>query len=197
MRKILQRALEGTSELWPDVETAYRWVHGVAKILKNEARRDCRGVQRRLRAFLGAMIRHRAKAGGLSEALEHFMKVSRSYWPGLFFTYEIRDLPRTNNDLEHLFGSHRYQERRVTGRKMASPALVLRGAVRIVASTATRLRTYTGPEIAPASVEAWRDLRRELEERRQRRALRFRFRRDPAAYLNALKDQLLQQTLPP
>src|SRR5262249_52409471 len=34
-------------------------------------------------------------------------RVSRSYWPGLFACYEVADLPRTNNDLEHFFGSHR------------------------------------------------------------------------------------------
>ena len=43
--------------------------------------------------------------------LKQFVKVTRSYWPGLFACYESSDLPRTNNDLEHTFGSHRYHER--------------------------------------------------------------------------------------
>ena len=75
------------------------------------------------------MRRHRASVSELGEAVDHFVKVSRSYWGGLFACYDTAGLPRTNNDLERAFGSHRYHERRATGRKGASPALVLRGAV--------------------------------------------------------------------
>lgn len=77
--------------------------------------------------LLGAMRRHRESVGDLGPAVDHFVKVSRSYWPGLFAWYDTPDLPRTNNDLEQAFGSHRYHERRATGREGASPARVLRG----------------------------------------------------------------------
>ena len=46
--------------------------------------------------------------------LRHFLKVTKSYWPGLFGCYQASDLPRTNNDLEHAFGSHRYHRRRAS-----------------------------------------------------------------------------------
>ena len=36
--------------------------------------------------------------------------MTKSYWPGLFGCYQSSDLPRTNNDLEHAFGSHRYHD---------------------------------------------------------------------------------------
>src|SRR3989304_4232864 len=49
----------------------------------------------------------------------------------------VRDLPRTNNDLEQLFGSYRWHERRITGRKTASPAFGGRGSVRLPAAIAT------------------------------------------------------------
>ena len=58
--------------------------------------------------------------------LEHFLKVTRSFWPGLFQCYDHHDLPRTNNALEQVFGAYRHHERRVTGRKGASPSTVLR-----------------------------------------------------------------------
>jgi hypothetical protein len=64
---------------------------------------------------------HRAEAGSLVGAVEHFLKVARSYRPGLFRCYAVAGLPRTNNDLEQMFGSQRYHERRATGRKTASP----------------------------------------------------------------------------
>ena len=69
-------------------------------------------VRRRYRGLIAAMARHRGAAGGLAEAFDHFRKVTRSYWPGLFRCYDVADLPRTNNDLEQFFGSYRYHERR-------------------------------------------------------------------------------------
>ena len=41
-------------------------------------------VKRRLHGLLGAMRQHQAHAGTLAPAVEHFLKISRSYWPGLF-----------------------------------------------------------------------------------------------------------------
>ena len=96
----------------------------------------------------------------------------------------------TNNDLEHLFGTHRYNERRTTGRKTASPTLVIRGPVRIVAAVATRLRTFSATDLAVVETSEWASLRQELDERRHKRVLQRRFRRDPDAYLARLEEQL-------
>ena len=119
--------------------------------------------------------------------MDHFLKVSRSYWPGLFACYGTPELPRTNNDLEQAFGSHRYHERRATGRKGASPGLVLRGAARLVAGLATRAGAGTVADLAAADGERWQQLRAEMELRRQRRVERRRFRRDPDGYLKDLE----------
>ena len=137
------------------------------------------------------------EAGPLKTAILHFLKVTDSYWPGLFHCYDVPDLPRTNNDLEQLFGSTRHHERRCTGRKAASPSLVLRGSVRIVAGLGTRSRRFGGLELAPANLETWQTLRAGLERRRHTRTLRQRFRRDPQAYLRHLEALLLKRTLPP
>jgi hypothetical protein len=142
------------------------------------------------------MARHRAGAGGLAGAVGHFLKVTRSYRPGLFHCYAVPDLPRTNNGLEQLFGSQRYHERRATGRRGASPAAVLRGEVRVIAATATRAHPPTTRDLGRVSQARWRDLRRRLEPRRQARTLRTRFRRDPEAYLAALEQQARQPALP-
>ena len=47
------------------------------------------------------------EAGTLSGAVSLFLKVTKSYWKGLFCCYRFPEgvLPRTNNDLEHHFGS--------------------------------------------------------------------------------------------
>jgi hypothetical protein len=179
------------------VEAAYDRVLRAAAILANVAGLSGSAVKASYRGRLGAMARNAKKAGDLSGALGNFGKVTRSYWPGLFHCYEVADLPRTDNDLEQLFGAHRYHERRSSGRKVASPGLVARGSVRLPAAMAARLRgEVRGEELVPSDPEAWRELRAGLERRQAVRAQGRRFRRDPAAYLQELEDALIKQTLP-
>jgi hypothetical protein len=182
--------------LWPPIRRAYAWVHQAARILENAAGEPAEAVRRRLDGLLAAMARHRAKAGPLAEAVDHFRKVTRSYRPGLFHGYAVADLPRTNNALEQLFGAYRRHERRATGRKSNSPATVPRGPVRIIAGLATRLRRQDARDLAGADRPRWREVRASLERRRHARVLRAQFRRDPAAYLSRLEQLLCQPALP-
>ena len=146
--------------------------------------------------LLGAVRDEAARGDALAGALAHFLKVTASYRPGLFACYDVDGLPRTNNGLEQLFGSVRYHERRSTGRKGASPSLVLRGSVRVVASLVTRLRGVPALSLSAAQVAAWRRMRTGLERRRSSRVHRCRFRRDSAGYLQGLEARLLHPTLP-
>jgi hypothetical protein len=196
LRRLIEHGLEQTASLWPDIERVYKWVHQATHILNNHEGEDAATVQRRFNGMVGAMARHRHSAGSLSGAINHFGKVARSYRPGLFHCYAVPDLPRTNNDLEHVFGSQRYHERRATGRKTASPAAVLRGEARLVAAIATRRRAPSGCDLGRADREQWKDLRQRLDRRRQARTRRTRFRRDPTAYLAELEDKAQQLTLP-
>ena len=193
----MRRGLTDTAALWPDVRMAYRWVHRVVQFLNNEAQLEGATVKRRMPGLLGAMGQHRAAAGTLAPALAHSLKVTRSDWPGLFHCYDVPDLPRTNNALEQYFGAHRYHERRTTGRKGASPALVLSGSVRLIAAAATRLRVFSAWELAPENLRAWHTLRHELTTRRQQRTHRRRFRRDPVSYLAQIEADFLKLSLPP
>jgi len=171
-------------------------VHLAAHILGTEGI-GAAAARRRLGGLLGAMARSRARARSLAPAVGHFLKVSRSYWPGLFHCYDVPDLPRTDNDLEQFFGSYRYHERRCSGRKVACPGTVVRGSVRLIAAAATRLRTIEVTDLVPADTAAWRALRGGLERRQGVRTLGRRFRRDPAAYLRSLEESLIKAALPP
>ena len=196
LKALLRGALTAAGGAFAPLYLAFGWVHRAAHILGQIEHRGAQ-VRTQLSGLLGAMRRHRDAVGDLGDAVDHFVKVSRSYWPGLFACYDTAALPRTNNDLEQAFGSHRYHERRATGRKGASPALVLRGSARLVAGLATRSREFTAADLAGADRAAWQRLRAELEERRERRAERWRFRRAPDGYLKALENKLIQSRLPP
>src|SRR5262249_26292984 len=149
-----------------------------------------RTLQRRLTRILTRMRREAAQGGDAAVAgqLRHFVRVTRSYRAGLFGCYRAADLPRTNNDLEHLFGSDRYHERRASGRKVASPGLVVLGAVRVVAGLATRLRPEEGLALGGGYVPRWQHLRSQLEKRREARRRQRRFRHAPLTYRTKLED---------
>ena len=136
------------------------------------------------------MIAASDTVGPLAEAIAHFGTVTASYGDQLFCCYDVPDLPRTNNALEQCFGSVRYHERRATGRKGASPGLVVRGAVRLVAAVATRAQPFAGPDLQPTDLPAWAVLRARLARRQDARRAQRRFRHDPHAYLAALESAL-------
>jgi hypothetical protein len=198
LQQLLRRGLEETAALFPPVREAFKWVKRVARILKNEDQLPAAKVRRRLVQLLARMRRAAATAGdpSVEKGLKHFVKVTKSYWPGLFGCYASPDLPRTNNDLEHAFGSHRYHERRASGRRRASPGLVVLGSARVISSLATRLRPEEGLVLRPGYVQRWRELRARLEARRESRRRQRRFRHDPASYLSKLEQKCLQLLLP-
>jgi len=181
--------------MWPDVRSAFEKVWRFAAVLANEDGASGPAVRRRYRDLLAASARDRASCGRLAGALDHFRKVTRSYWAGLFRCYEVADLPRTNNDLERFFGSYRYHERRCSGRKVACPGTVVRGPVRLISAAATRARPVGVSDLMPSDLTAWRELRRSLGRRQAVRALGSRFRRDPAAYLQSLEDAIINPIL--
>jgi hypothetical protein len=172
-------------------------VQRATPILHHDAQGTEAAVRRRRHGRRGALGQHQAQAGRLAPAVGHLRKVSRSSWPGRLHCDSVPDLPRTKNALEQFCGAYRSQERRATGRKVASPAVVRRGAVWLSAGAATRLRPFTRAELVPDTVSAWQKLRHALETRRHQRTQRRRFRRAPASYLAQLEADLLQLILPP
>jgi hypothetical protein len=192
----LSRALHHSETDWSPIEEAHCLVLQTAQILANLGDDPVQTVERQFDRVQQRMEQEASRDGSLSEPLRHFLKVSKSYGPNLFETYRVPGLPRTNNDLEQFFGSARYHERRISGRKVASPSTVIRGQVRLIAAFGTRVRPPTPAELRPMCVSAWRSLREGLDARHEARRQQLRFRRDPVAFLEQLEEQLLRQDLP-
>jgi hypothetical protein len=192
----VQAGLTATEELWPAIQQAYAWVHQAAHLFANAEQRDVDTLKRDYQHLLATMVQQQDRLGALAPAVVHFQKVTASYGDGLFACYQVKDLPRTNNDLEQFFGTARHAERRVTGRKRASPMLVVRGSVRIVAAGATRLVSFSAADLRPVDVAAWQALRQTLDYRHEGRRKQLRFRRDPQIYLASLEQSLFRSGLP-
>jgi hypothetical protein len=196
MHTFLTKGLAETAVVWSDVEQGYAWVHRAAHILSNDDKLETSAVRQTYETLLTEMEHTSTPSEPLTTRCSTFCKVTASYWPGLFHCYDQADLPRTNNELEQYFGSARYHERRATGRKQASPGVVVRGEVRVVASVASRLHAFSGAELCPSSLIRWRTLRSELNQRQEARRMQRRFRTSPESYLAVLEEKLGKQRLP-
>jgi len=183
--------------MWPSIQIAFNWVHQIASVLKNEASLNGGQVRQRLRGILGAISRWKSNTGELESAIAHLLKVTRSYWQGLFHCYDIEGLPKTNNDLEQAFGQWRHHQRRCTGRKVAPRSSVIRGRVQLVAALATRQRSFKADDLARVSYQQWQQVRQQLEQHRQKRLQQRRFRRSPTTFLAELEQKFIQLALPP
>ena len=198
LRGLLDQGRTQTAPWWPPVHAASRWVHRVTRLLENQKQLPAAKMRRGLSQMLTKM-RHAApqtQDEAVRRQVPHFVKVTKSYWPGLFRGYESIDIPRTNNDWEHLFGSYRDPERRARGRKRPSASVVVKGAARVVSSLATRQHPDEGLALPEGYVGAWQQSRAELERRREVRRQQTRFRRHPFSYLQNLEELLLHKRLP-
>src|SRR5215218_494787 len=86
---MLIRALLQTSPLWEPIRLVYSWVHRAAHVLSNEEDLRVEQLLRDYRHLLAEMSRRKEQAGDLSGAVSLFLKVTKSYWKGLFRCYSF------------------------------------------------------------------------------------------------------------
>ncbi|GHO63834.1 hypothetical protein KSC_027260 [Ktedonobacter sp. SOSP1-52] len=195
MKQLLQKGLLATKDLFAVVGPLFAWLLQGAEILSNQEQCKAGAIPHRFEEYVTQVRACAEQADTGRAALLHFLKVTQSYAPHLFFCYQIADLPKTNNDLEQAFGKVRSAERRATGRRGAIPGLVVRGSVRVTTALATRLHLFSGEELVPNDLTRWRQLRSEVSSRQEARCKQLRFRKDPHAYLVALEQRLSKMSL--
>jgi hypothetical protein len=166
-------------------------VHKAADILDNEDNLSANEVKQNYQDLLQDMSNKKHLLGSLEQGIENFIKITISYWSGLFHCYEIEDLPRTNNDLEQTFGVLRHHQRRCTGRKVAPSSLVIRGSVQLASAIATKFRSFTAEDLSQVSFSDLSDLRHDLKKHHETRIEQLQFRRNPLEYLASLESMLL------
>jgi hypothetical protein len=140
-----------TAPLWPPIRLSYSWVHRAAHILSTEESLRVEQSRRDYRHLLAELSRRKEHAGAVSGAVSLFLKVTKSYWKGLFRCYR---LPREPCRAPTTTRSTALARRATaSGRKGASPAMVVRGSVRVIAAIATPPEGFIAADIRPTYVE--------------------------------------------
>jgi hypothetical protein len=115
----LQAALSPFAATYQTLHQGAAWLRDIAYILEPVPTypRSAEDVAGQLRSYLD-MVQWQAQGTPILETFgRHLDTVSRSYGPGLFHCYEVRGLPRTNNDLESHFREIRRRLLRTTGQQ--------------------------------------------------------------------------------
>ncbi len=119
---------------------------------------------------------------GAAAFFDHLQARTQFWAPGLYWTYEIPLLPRTNNELETDIGAIKQQYRRLTGRRSLKDYLMRYGPY----------LTYDDDNDNPEELLRWFQQidyssfvteKARLEQLRERLRNIYRFRQDPAAFL--------------
>jgi hypothetical protein len=124
------------------------------------------------------------------ECLTEFLQVLSNLRPHLVQSYDHKDFPRTNNDMERSIRGLKTQYRRVSGRKNWNAYLLRYG--RCVAYAAwweqdVAHRQHLQEQAARLDPVRWRQLRRETTRAQGEQLTRFRFRHKRQALLASLE----------
>ncbi len=147
VRDGLRQALKAVRRDYTHLRQAANWLGQIAEILDPDGKPPRSGthVQAEWQKVLDQIETDSQGSPPLQELAEKILKVSHSYAPGLFHTYDVSGLPRTNNDREGEFRDLTRRLLMTTGQVGAAKRLVLReGAWELI----------PGPGSLPETIEA-------------------------------------------
>lgn len=124
----LDEALSEVQETYADLHQAAEWLEEIAELLDPDGKsvRTGEEVRDQLFEYLDTIQEQGQDNPVLHEFASHMVKTTSNYASGLFHTYNIDDLPRTNNDRESEFRGMIQQVARTTGQKGATRRFILR-----------------------------------------------------------------------
>lgn len=172
------------------------WLHQISALLDPQAKPAPTGEQVRtaLLTYLAEMQPQSQNNDVLTEFARQITKTTRNYQSGLFHTYDLLDLPRTNNDRESEFRRLKQQLLRTTGQKGGTRRLIQRsGAWELIPRPGSL--TETVQAIAAVEHQEYKKERTRVRSHRNRFVLHTRSVKRSRKQLQDLKDRWL--LLPP
>lgn len=162
-------------------------VRHVAHVLDTD--RPARQVKRVLRTYLNRLedtAPRRGRGAVTGRFIDHLVKKSDSYWPGLFHTYDHPSIPPTTNELEGFFGSSKGAVRRVTGRMSTAGGKFETCGEAIVRTRALLGAMDSAPlaeRLRAVTPEKYRDAKRRLRQLQEPARERRSIQRKPERFL--------------
>jgi len=153
LRAGLRQALKTVRADYRDLRQAAGWLHQIAETLDPAARppRTGQEVQTEWQAVLATIQTKSETQPRLKPYAETIRTVSASYAPGLFHTYDIANLPRTNNARESEFRDLQRRLLATTGQRGATKRWIQRsGAWELIPGPSTLRETvHALTQVAP------------------------------------------------
>jgi hypothetical protein len=171
LRVGLRRALKVVRRDYTDLRQAADWLEQIADVLEpdGQSARSGAQVQAEWQVILDQIEAESLAAPRLQALAHKMLEVSHNYAPGLFFTYDVPGLPRTNTDRESEF--------RDLNRRLLSTTGQVGGVKRIVLKEGA-WELIPGPSSLSETIQAISqvDLNDFLQEQQRVRIHRGRFR---------------------
>jgi len=134
----------------------------------------------------------------LRSPLQHVVIVLRRLGDGLYHSYDVPGLPRTDNALEQFYRRVKAQQRRITGRKRADAFVVRVGGFAVYATACSETtEAEMRRQLAQVPAVAWQQERARLRANQLRQTKMRRFRLHRATYLADLEARWALLTEPP
>jgi hypothetical protein len=129
----LTRRRHEWDESYHRVRRRQEWVLGLSDIL--DVPRTAQGwyaqagveVAQQVEQFLDSLMALKNEYPDDASFIDHMLRRTEEWAPGLFSCYEEPAIPRTNNDLEQYNGTLKHQQRRITGRKATADYITRHG----------------------------------------------------------------------
>jgi hypothetical protein len=206
---LIGRATERCGERAAALEQAHPWLCAIARQLEPTPEPQTgagpTGAQMRQQVEASLDAWEAAVARGtvpdwLHQPVVHLWTVLRRLGDGLYHSYDVPGLPRTNNDLEHFYRRVKAGERRTTGRRRSDSFVLRVGGFAAYAVASSEFSEATlNAHLAGVSAVDWSRERETLRANQERQTKMRRFRLHPDAYLAALEARwaTLSDTGPP
>ena len=120
---------------------------------------------------------------------QKWQQMAKEWLPGILYCYKIPGLPRHNLELEHIYGTLRNNQRRVSGRKETSPLRIFGAgeAMGLMIKTETELLDWC--QTVAQDKATYRKQRRLQEEGEEPTRWLRRLHRDPIKAMKQLDEQ--------
>lgn len=167
-------------------------VRDLVRLLEPKDSDSAAKVKRRVRRYLNRRQEEaprRGRGAVTGHFVDHVVKKAKSYWPGLFHSYNDPRIPRTTNALEGFFGTAKSAARRTTGRMSTAGGKLESCGEALLRVRA--LRQAIGPralsdELQRVSPEKYAEAKTHLRALQQPACERRSIQRDPQRHINQL-----------